>query len=91
MNGISFINKEWIPPMNLWLILDVSRIGTFNELGDIYNIIKRIPNNGKEVKILKHQYMLIMSRSQVSVQTPKIFKNENKEIPFMKKAPRIDK
>ena len=78
MDKLFYPQKDWIPPMELWLVLDFSHIRTIPQLEDIYNILKWLPDNHKEIEILKYYYSLFT----ISM-TPIIDKDI--KIPFIKK------
>ena len=57
MNGY-YIQEYWIPPKGLWLMLDFSNLTTKGQYNDAYNVLKYLPDNDIEIKILQHFYFL---------------------------------
>lgn len=92
---ILYPKKDWIPPMSLWLTLDFSHLTTKKQYQEIHSILKRLPDNENELRILSHYYTLkrdtlvppissgLTVSSQKEVRAPEPGK---RKIPFMKKA-----
>lgn len=52
------IKDSWMPPKDLWLILDFSNFTTKGQFNDAYNILKYLPDNDIELRVLSDFYIL---------------------------------
>lgn len=91
---ILYPKKDWIPPMSLWLTLDFSHLTTKKQFQEIHSILKLLPDNENELRILSQYYTLkrdtlvppissgwaVASQKEVRAPEPNKMK-----IPFMKK------
>lgn len=91
---ILYPKKDWIPPMSLWLTLDFSHLTTKKQFQEIHSILKRLPDNENELRILSKYYTLKrdslvppisagwVEPSQKDLRAPE---SDKRKIPFMKK------